>query len=102
MRSGAQPLGEQNEDLHSSSLSGRHLSALDSGQYIARQCLILRKLVRSSLIMLSPSPTSSRIPSENPLAGVPRATLLWKVEEFAKEKGLIKYVDTLKKGAIRG
>ena len=100
MRSGAHPLGAQNEDLHSSSLSGRHLSALDSGQYIARQCLIPRKLVRSSLTMLSPNPTSRIVP-KNPLADESCDTLLRKVEQFAEEKGLINVVDTLKKGAIR-
>ena len=51
--------------------------------------------------MLSPNSTSSRIVSKNPLAGESRAALLRKVEEFAKEKGLINVVDTLKKGAIR-
>lgn len=38
---------------------------------------------------------------KNPLAGIPRATLLRNVEEFAKEKDLTHAVDTLKKGAIR-
>ena len=50
--------------------------------------------------MLSPNPTSRIVP-KNPLADEPCDTHLRKVEQFAEEKGLIKFVDTLKKGAIR-
>ncbi|KAL5354486.1 hypothetical protein ACLOAV_000575 [Pseudogymnoascus australis] len=37
---------------------------------------------------------------ENPLAGIPRATLLSDVEKFAEEKSLTGHVDILKKGAL--
>ncbi|OBT60649.1 hypothetical protein VE03_09930 [Pseudogymnoascus sp. 23342-1-I1] len=37
---------------------------------------------------------------ENPLSGIPRATLLSDVERFAEEKFLTEYVDILKKGAL--
>lgn len=42
--------------------------------------------------------TRNRI--ENPLAGIPRATLLSDVEKFAEEKSLTEHVDILKKGAL--
>ncbi|KAF9035249.1 hypothetical protein BJ165DRAFT_1511010 [Panaeolus papilionaceus] len=37
---------------------------------------------------------------QNPLHGIPRATLLRQVEQFAEEKGLADKVDLLKKGAV--
>lgn len=37
---------------------------------------------------------------ENPLAGIPRDTLLLEVEKFAEEKALTEHVDILKKGAL--
>ena len=50
--------------------------------------------------MLSPNSTSRIVP-KNRLADEPCDTHLRKVEQFAEEKGLIKFIDTLKKGAIR-
>lgn len=38
---------------------------------------------------------------KNPLAGIPRPTLLRNVEKFAQEKELTHAVDILKKGAVR-
>lgn len=37
---------------------------------------------------------------QNPLHGIPQATLLRQVEEFAAEKGFEEHVDTFKKGAL--
>lgn len=37
---------------------------------------------------------------KNPLAGIPRHELMAQVEEFAEEKGVVEYVDYLKKGAL--
>ena len=36
----------------------------------------------------------------NPLAGIPRETLMANVEEFAEQKGLQNKLDILKRGAI--
>ena len=38
---------------------------------------------------------------KNPLAGIPRSTLLQNVTEFAQKKDLTHAVEMLKKGAIR-